>query len=41
MRSWEEQSWRDYNGPLWSAIEMIAILAGEITAEYLARRWAA
>jgi hypothetical protein len=41
MRSFEDQIWRDYNGPLWLAVQEIARLCGEITEQHLARRLAA
>jgi hypothetical protein len=38
MRSYEDQAWRDCNGPLWAAVEMIALLCGEIARNHAASR---
>jgi hypothetical protein len=41
LRGFEDAIWHDYNGPLWAAVEDIALFCGEITDAYLARRLAA
>lgn len=41
LGSYEDRVWRDFNGPLWAAIEDIARFCGEITLRHLAMRRAA